>query len=192
MWSNSTDSYGWLQIILHWSTAVLVLGLIALGLYMTGLDYYDPWYHRAPEVHRAIGILTGLLVALRLVARAAQTTPRSLACSAGQRRAAGIVHGLLYALPVAMVITGYLTSTADGRAVDVFGWFEVPATLHGIPGQEDIAGDIHFALAMLLLGVIALHLAAAWHHQFMMRDDTLRRMLRPLTPSPQPDHEERP
>ena len=75
-------------------------------------------------------------------------------------------------------ISGYLISTADGRAVDVFGWFEIPATLQGIEGQEDIAGEIHFILAMILLAVIALHILAALRHHFILKDRTMSRMLK--------------
>ena len=57
------------------------------------------------------------------------------------------------------------------------GRFSVPATLHGLEQQEDIAGDIHFALAMLLLGIVALHALAAIRHHFILKDATLRRML---------------
>ena len=85
-------------------------------------------------------------------------------------------HRLLYLLPLLLVVSGYLISTADGRSIDVFGWFEVPATLQGIQGQEDIAGDVHFALAMLLLAVIMLHVMAALRHHLVHKDDTLRRM----------------
>ena len=74
--------------------------------------------------------------------------------------------------------SGYLISTADGRPVDVFGWFELAATMQGIEGQEDIAGDVHFALAMVLLALIVLHLLAALRHHYVFKDDTLRRMLR--------------
>jgi cytochrome b561 len=65
--------------------------------------------------------------------------------------------------------------------VDVFGWFELPATLQGIEGQEDIAGEIHFALAMVLLTLIGLHVLAALRHHYVFKDDTLRRMFRTST-----------
>ena len=41
---------------------------------------------------------------------------------------------------LALMVAGYLISTADGRPIDVFGLFNVPATLHDLPDQEDIAG----------------------------------------------------
>jgi cytochrome b561 len=98
-----------------------------------------------------------------------------------KRRAAIVVHGLLYLLPFALIASGYLLSTADGRPVDVFGWFEVPASLHGLERQADIAGDVHFFLAMLLIGIALVHIAAAIDHHFLQRDATLTRMLRPRT-----------
>lgn len=178
-WRNTSSGYGLVQILLHWSSAVMIAVLVPLGLWMTGLDYYDPWYKKGPDLHRALGVLFGILLVLRLVARTAQVRPQVRARSGWERRTAAAAHFALYALPVLLVASGYLISTADGRSVDVFGWFEVPAMLHGIEGQADIAGEIHFWLAMALLAVIALHVAAALRHHLVDRDDTLLRMLRP-------------
>jgi cytochrome b561 len=36
---------------------------------------------------------------------------------------------------------------------------------------------VHHNLAFLLAGLIGLHVLAALHHQFIVRDGTLRRML---------------
>jgi cytochrome b561 len=75
------------------------------------------------------------------------------------------------------MVSGYLISTADGRGVSVFGWFTVPATLHGIDGQEDVAGVVHLTLASTLVAVALLHAGAAFKHHFIDRDRTLKRML---------------
>ena len=76
----------------------------------------------------------------------------------------------------AIMLSGYLISTADGRAIEVFSWFEVPATLSDIDGQEDIAGDIHEILAWTLIVLVALHALAALKHHFIDKDTTLKRM----------------
>ncbi len=178
-WRNSRSSYGWVHIALHWLMAALLFGLIALGLWMTELDYYHPWYHRAPDVHRAIGVILAIVLALRLVWRLSNPAPAPLFRAPWEHPLAAGAHLLLYLLPFALVISGYLLSTADGRAVDVFGWFAIPAWIQGIDGQEDIAGEIHFVLAMLLIAVVSLHLLAALRHHLGYRDDTLRRMLKP-------------
>lgn len=176
---NSPTGYGIVQIVLHWLVALTLFGMLALGLWMADLDYYHPWYRQGPDLHRAVGILLGLVLLLRLSWRLGSPVPRPLVGRDWERRTAAVAHGLLYLLPVSLIGSGYLLSTADGRAVDVFGWFQVPATLHGLEGQADIAGDMHFALAMLLIGVVVLHAAAAIRHHFAKRDKTLIRMLRP-------------
>jgi len=178
MWRNTPSSYGLIAIALHWLVAVTVVALFALGLWMTGLDYYDPWYKRAPDIHRAVGVLLFLTVAVRLLWRWTGTRPQSPSThSPLERRLAAIAHGLLYLLLFAVMIAGYLVSTADGRPIDVFGLFSVPATLTGLNNQEDLAGDIHLALAIALVSLAALHALAALKHHFIDRDPTLLRML---------------
>ena len=185
MWRNSANGYGLIQIVLHWSMAGIVAVMLPLGLWMTGLDYYDPWYTRAPDLHRAIGVLFGLMLLARWAWRLTQVQPTVHAATSRDQTVATLVHRLLYFIPLCLIISGYLISTADGRAVEVFGWFSLPATMQGIDGQADIAGDIHFFLAMALLAVIVLHVLGALRHHFVYRDDTLRRMLRPqISPKP--------
>ena len=181
IWRNSKSGYGLVQIGLHWTTAILVAILLPLGLWMTGLDYYDPWYRKGPDLHRSIGVLLGLVMLARIAWRLFNPQPQPLSSPAWEKRLAQVAHRLLYLLPLLLVISGYLISTADGRPVDVFGWFELPATLQGIEGQADIAGDVHFVLAMSLLTLIVLHLLAALRHHYLIKDDTLCRMLRTTT-----------
>ena len=94
-----------------------------------------------------------------------------------ERTIARTVHGLLYVLLISVMVFGYLISTADGRAIEVFGWFSVPATLHGIDKQEDIAGVIHLSLAITLISLVVLHALAAFKHHVIDKDRTLKRML---------------
>jgi len=74
------------------------------------------------------------------------------------------------------MLSGYLISTADGRPISVFGWFEVPALLTSIPNQEDVAGLVHEYLAWGLVILAGLHGLAALKHHFIDRDPTLLRM----------------
>lgn len=178
-WRNSAGGYGLTQILLHWTVFAAIAFLIPLGLWMTELDYYDAWYNRGPDLHRSVGVLLGMLIVARVVARLLQVRPTPLTTSRFERVAAHAVHALLYALPLLLVISGYLLSTADGRAIDVFDWFSIPATLQGLERQEDIAGDVHFVLAMVLLALVVVHAAAALRHHIVLKDATLRRMLSP-------------
>jgi cytochrome b561 len=179
MLRNTLDGYGRVAIALHWLTALAVLGLFALGLWMTGLDYYSPWYHRAPEIHKGAGILLLPVLALRLLWRLGNPRPRpEPTLTVFERRASRLAHALLYALPFAVIAAGYLISTADGRPIEVFGLFDVPATLTGLPEQADRAGDVHLAIAVAVVVLAAVHALAALKHHFIDRDRTLVRMLR--------------
>jgi len=178
MWRNNQEAYGLIAVGLHWLIAAVVIGLFALGLWMVELGYYDPWYNRAPELHKGIGVLLALTLVVRLLWRQINPQPAPDPGHASwERRTARAVHGLLYLLLALVMLSGYLISTADGRAIDVFGWFAVPATLSGLPNQEDWAGELHLILAITLIVLAAIHALAALKHHFLDRDGTLLRML---------------
>jgi cytochrome b561 len=79
---------------------------------------------------------------------------------------------------LSLFISGYLISTADGRAIEVFNWVSVPALGELFENQEDVAGDIHFYLAWTLIGLAVVHALAALKHHFINKDDTMKQMLR--------------
>jgi cytochrome b561 len=146
MLRNTPERYGLVTIALHWLVALAVFGLFGLGLWMTGLDYYDPWYKRAPDLHKSIGALLCAVMIMRLVWHIANPRPRpEPTLTTFERTASSLTHALLYGLLFAVMAAGYLISTADGRPLEVFGLCAIPATLVGLPDQADLAGDIHLA-----------------------------------------------
>ncbi|AJE23209.1 cytochrome b [Azotobacter chroococcum] len=177
-WRNSPLRFGLVSILLHWAVALTVFGLFGLGLWMGGLDYYSPWYRSAPDIHKSVGILLFLVMLLRLAWRLVSPPPAALPSHGPLTRLGSRAgHALLYLGLFALMISGYLISTADGRPIPVFGWFEVPALLSGLPSQEDLAGEVHELLAWGLVGLAVVHALAALKHHFIDRDATLARML---------------
>lgn len=175
---NTELNYGVVAIFLHWLVAFVVIGLFTLGVWMTGLTYYDEWYKLGPDIHKSIGILLLLVMLVRVIWRIFNVTPKdNPQVNVLQKRVAYGVHLMLYGLIFAMIISGYLISTADARPIEVFGVFSVPATITGIANMEDIAGKVHWYLALFLLSLVALHTMAALKHHFIDRDQTLKRML---------------
>ena len=125
---NSPQRYGVVSAILHWLVAIVVYGMFALGLWMVTLSYYDGWYHQAPELHKSIGVLLMMGLVIRVVWRLFSPPPPALTSySRLTRIAAAVGHLALYLLLFSIVISGYLISTADGKAISVFGWFDIPA-----------------------------------------------------------------
>lgn len=173
---NSSNKWGWITIFIHWLTAMTVIALFVLGTWMVDLTYYDSWYRSAPHIHKSIGILLFLLTLFRIVWLCCKVKPAPLSHSETERYIAGLVHWLLYLVLLSLMLSGYLISTADGRAIELFNWFEIPALLSGIEGQADVAGKIHYALAISLLVLVSLHAMAALKHHFIDKDKTLSRM----------------
>ena len=175
---NTENRFGLVAILLHWSMAIAIVTLFGVGLYMVELTYYDELYQVLPFYHMSVGMLLAAVLVFRLIWKFVNPTPRPVPGSKPwEHRLAKLVHALLYVLLIALVCTGYLINTADGSAISVFDWFEVPALISDIPDQEDLAGDAHELLAYAVIGLAIAHAAAALKHHFINRDDTLRRML---------------
>ncbi|MCJ8319005.1 MAG: cytochrome b [Colwellia sp.] len=175
---NTDNHYGWITITLHWLIAIIIIGLFSLGYWMVDLGYYDPWYKQGPDIHRSIGIILFALMVFRLFWKAIQTKPKPLDNHSKFERVAGsLVHRLLYLFVFVIMISGYLISTADGRAIEVFQWFSVPSIGELFTDQEDIAGLVHQYLAYAMIGLVSMHAIAALKHHFIDKDKTLTRML---------------
>ena len=176
---NTAQSYGWISIAMHWLMALAIFGLFGLGLYMVELTYYDAWYKGSLDLHKSIGIITFSILLLRLFWRSINIKPAELPAPKWQKMAAHWMHIALYIVMFLLMLTGYLISTAKGKAIPVFGLFSIPALPWTINNQEDVSGLIHATLAWSLIVMSALHAFAAIKHQFINKDGALNRMLTP-------------
>lgn len=175
---NSADRYGLVSVLIHWLVAFAVFGLFALGYWMMDLSYYHDWYRRAPDIHRSVGLLVFGAMLLRGLWRLANPAPPPLPNhQRGEVVFARLVHSLLYGLLFVAMISGYLISTADGSAISVFGWFEVPSVTGQVKGMEDTAGTVHYWSTWSIMALAGLHALGALKHHFVDRDRTLLRML---------------
>lgn len=174
--TDSTANYGLVTWSLHWVMFIAMAVVFGLGLWMVDLDYYSPYYNLAPDIHRSLGILLLIALVFRFAWRILNRKPSDEELSPFERLASHLVHWGFYPLLLALLITGYLISTAKGEPVSVFGWFSVPATLQ-LPGQEDAAGYIHWLLAWITVALVAVHAVAAIKHHVIDRSNILTRML---------------
>jgi cytochrome b561 len=169
------DSYGAVSRVIHWTMAIAVFALFALGWWMVGLDYYSPYYNSAPELHRNAGMLLLAVLVVRIVWRMGNVKPGNDGLAPFEQHAARIVHVAFYPLLAVLMVSGYLISTADGRPIDVYGWLHVPAIAE-IKGFEDVAGFVHEWTAYAIMGLAAIHSAAAIRHRFMDKRTAGNRM----------------
>ncbi len=177
---NSELRYGAIAILLHWSMALLVIGLAALGLYMVTLPDVGFSTKKITLVlyHKEFGVLALVLLAIRLVWRVSHILPRLVEnLPAWQKIAARFVHLCFYALLFALPLSGWLMSSAAGIPVSFFGWFMLPDFVHRDDDLLQRYMTIHQWLGYVLILCIFVHAGAALRHQFVFKDDTLRRML---------------
>jgi cytochrome b561 len=179
-WLNNGQRYGAVAMLLHWAMALLLAGLVVLGLYMVWLP--DAGYDRQKITlilaHKALGMLALCAVLVRAAWRAVNPMPALAAnLPPWQQLAARVVDLCFYALMLALPVTGWLMSSAGGYPVPIFDWFNVP-DLIGTDEHLFVALiSIHRWLADALVVLLVVHAGAALDHHFLRHDDTLRKML---------------
>ena len=175
---NTPQAWGLLSILFHWILALVIVSLFLLGLWMVSLDYYSPWYQTAPDWHISVGVLLMVFMFLHLCWRLLSPRPRELETyKLWERMLSRVTHVSIYMLVFAMLPTGYLIVTAEGRDLEVFNWLTLPALVDNASAYVDLAGDIHEYVAYSIIALALLHAAGAIKHHFFDKDVTLTRML---------------
>lgn len=127
--------------------------------------------------HKSVGITILALALLRLAWRWIDRPPPPPPMPRWQEIAARLNHWALYALLIALPLTGWLTSSAANRPVSWFGIVQLPDFVAPDEGLEEVFEEAHEWLVNVLLVLVLVHVAAAFKHQFLDRDGLLLRML---------------
>lgn len=172
-----TASYTTTAKGLHWIMAVLLIGLLALGFYMHDLPL-SPQKLQLYSYHKWAGVSVFLLVLFRLAWRAGHPPPPLPDSMAKPLQfAAHAGHALLYLLMLAIPLSGWLMSSAKGFQTVWFGVLPIPDLIGKDKETGDLLANVHLALNLLFVAVLAGHVGAALKHHFIDKDDILRRML---------------
>jgi cytochrome b561 len=174
---NTTDRWGAVSQLLHWLIVALIVIQATLGL--TGLMLPIGMEKLAVLArHKSVGITIFGLTTLRLLWRWLNPTPPLPSnLKPYERFLAHFTHAALYVLLFAMPLTGWIMSSARGFTVSWFNLFALPNL---VPKSETIYNTMvatHATLASALALVVALHVAGALKHHYVLKDNTLRRML---------------
>ena len=162
---------------LHWLMAVLLFGLLALGFYMQDLPL-SPQKLQFYSWHKWAGVTAFLLVLFRLAWRATHVPPALPASMPKPMQfAAHAGHFLLYALMLAIPLSGWLMSSAKGFQTVWFGLLPIPDMLDKNKELGNLLAQVHSALNFLFIAVLVSHIGAALKHHIMDKDDILTRML---------------
>jgi len=162
-------------VALHWVLAFLIIAALALGaLVMARMSNGDPMKIEALRSHMTGGTLIFVLMLVRLVVRLRTAHPPEV--TARDRhldRLAWLSHRLLYVAVFGMGASGLFMALQAGLPSIVLGGHgTLPPDLWVYPARA-----VHYAFSRLLMALIALHLAGALYHAFILKDGLLRRML---------------
>jgi cytochrome b561 len=176
---RSTET-GWGALVraFHWLIAVLIIaqGVIGLAMVQMGLS---PAKLRVFALHKSIGITILALVLLRIAWRITEKRPADPpAMPPWQRRTARAMHLALYALILAIPLSGWWFNSTANAPLVWFGWLDLPSLTGGLdPVWKPRALLLHQALFWILVALLVLHVGAALWHHFKQRDEVLRRMI---------------
>jgi len=175
-WKNSAQRYGTVSIVLHWVMALLMVGVYA------SIELHEA-YGRTPtgamfeSWHTMLGLSILLLVILRLGLRFFQKTPTIQPPLVNwQHTLAILMHLALFAFMLVMPVIGWVLLSAEGHDVMFFG-LQLPALAAADRGFADSVAEVHEVIGTLGYFLIGLHTAAALLHHYIVKDNTLVRML---------------
>ena len=168
--------FPFLSRLLHWTMALLILAMLFIGVAMVS-SLSD--YHRLVAIHRPLGILLLVLVAVRLINRLlSPPPPLPAAMPAVLRLAAQASHWLLYALMFAVPVVGWAMLSAAGHPIQLVGAVYLPPILPHDRALYAVLRPAHTVLAFLLFATFLAHLGAALTHALVFKDGVFRSMVK--------------
>ena len=180
--TNTRETYGLVHQVLHWTTALLILSMLPLGIYMHELPVgtaaeveHKVWLY---SLHKTIGI-AALVVAIARIGWALVQPHPNLIHGGWEAFAAKTVHWLLYGAIVAMPIFGWLHHAALDGYAPIWFW-PIGDSLPFVPKSEPVAaffGIAHKVTGIAIILALVLHIGGALKHAIVDRDRTLARMV---------------
>ena len=160
---------------LHRIIALLIIFMIALGWYISTLDYENINYQFLRQLHRTVGLALFPLGIAQLAAYVMLPRPAlAPTLKTWERRLAKFTHMYLLYVVIAIPVAGYFMS---GEQLVVLGDYKIPVFLQFSKGIRSTLFEVHEMFAWATAGFAALHAVAAFKHHFIDKDDTLKKML---------------
>ncbi|MDR7095772.1 cytochrome b [Hydrogenophaga laconesensis] len=164
------------SVLLHWLMAALLIAQLGLGLWMIELPKDNTgarawWFN----VHKSMGMLLGMLILLRVCWAVVRPRVVPLDMPRGKQLLACGSHRLMYVLMLVAPLSGFLGSVFSPYPIRFFG-ARLPRLAEPWEGAKEVLSVVHLWAVYSLLFLVALHLIAFVHHQFILKDNLIRRM----------------
>ena len=159
----------------HWATVLLLAALVSIGLYASNAGDGPVRSYLLDSWHKPFGLLILALTVARIAWKWLHpSVPEAAGLARWEAGLSRLMHWALYAIVLAMPLSGLLMSQAAGRPTSFFGLFDLPQLLAVDPALKPreqhwykvgkSLHDLWFQWSLYLL--VAVHFAAALKHQF--------------------------
>ncbi len=174
---DSNEYYGTISRINHWLGAVILIGMLAVGLYFNDMPRGDEKFYWL-KLHISFGGLVFIYLLFRVFWRLFSQSPTAVKQQQSLQVATKLIHGLLLLSILVMAISGPLLVWTRGSEINVFSWFALPSPIGEMPELHEWMETIHAVAAKVLLAAISIHILAVIKHQFIDKDQLLARMVK--------------
>jgi cytochrome b561 len=176
MLKNGPGEFGLVTRLLHWTMMLLIIGQLSLGLRIADMEpgLATLWLY---GLHKTMGLTLLALVVARIVWHLFSPVPAPLGPRGPAFWVALGTHWAIYALLIAIPLTGWAGSSATGIDVMIADRWTVPPLVEASEGGEIFWFGLHNILTKLLIGLITVHMLGALKRE-MEGDGTLTRMIK--------------
>ncbi|OLP55609.1 hypothetical protein BJF92_08000 [Rhizobium rhizosphaerae] len=184
--SGRIEGYNAGAMILHWAIALAIFFQLAVGFSMSQLQIFPrDMRFSLIQWHKTVGITILALTLARIAWRLFNPPPAHGPMPRAEAALAGLVHGLFYALMIAVPLSGWILVSGSTTKIptllmlsDALPWpnLPLPAFLLNHQGHEVIE-TAHAVLAYSFVVLIGLHVAGALKHSIIDRAPSFSRML---------------
>ncbi len=176
MLRNGPAEFGLITRVIHWTMMLLIIGQLSLGLRIADMEpgLANLWLY---GLHKTIGFGVLTLILIRIAWHIISPPPVPLGPRNAAFWAARITHWAIYALVIAIPLTGWAGSSATGIDVMIADRWTVPPLVEASEHGEAWWFRLHDILTKILIGLVTIHMLAAFKRE-MEGDSTLTRMLK--------------
>lgn len=171
------DRYSTLSITLHWLTLVLMVAIyISIELHES-LPRGHALRRPMEDWHIYLGLCLLPIVVFRAVTILRAKIPAILPSPPmWQMRVTKLMKVYLYVLMIGAPLVGWIMVNAEGNIVSLWG-FVLPSLVSESESLAGLASEVHEILGVSGYFFIAIHVLAALYHHYLLKDNTLKRML---------------
>lgn len=169
---SSKNQYGSRAVVFHWLTALLILSMIPLGIYMHELpnDSYKAVFYR---IHIIIGISVFVLTILRIVWKLMDNKVTELKTTPKYQQFMGkALHYIFYFMMLGASGSGLVYVISSGLAEQLF----IADNMVWVNAHDFLPAEIHEKLTIPMIPLLVLHILAALYHQYFVKDGIFKRM----------------